>query len=140
MAKVNAEQFADKHSSRLSGATEDIRRGVMNVTVSPTRKAAEKLDKMKANFNKAIDSGKVKRGLLRVDLPEWQQKMLEKGISRIPEGIQAARGKMIAFGEQLLAYEDGLQTKIKAMPDTTLEDSINRMTSWARGMAKFERK
>lgn len=140
MAKVNAEQFADKHAARLSGATEDIRRGVMAVTVSPTRKAAEKLDKMKANFNRAIDSGKVKRGLLRVDLPEWQKKMMEKGISRIPEGIQAARGKMVAFGEQLLAYEDNLQAKIKTMPDTTLEDSINRMTSWTRGMAKFERK
>lgn len=140
MAKLNAEQFAQKHADRLSSATEDIRRGVDRVTVAPTARAAEKLDKMKVNFNRAIDSGKVKRGLMRVDLPEWQSKMKEKGISRIPEGIQAAHDKMVAFGQQLLDYEDSLQGKIKGMPDVTLEDSINRMITWTRGMAKFERK
>jgi len=29
---------------------------------------------------------------------------------------------------------------VKKMPDVSLEDNINRMTTWIRGMAKFQRK
>jgi len=32
-----------------------------------------------------------------------------------------------------------VQSKVKAMPDTTLEDSINRMTTNVREIAKFRR-
>jgi len=39
-----------------------------------------------------------------------------------------------------LDYESGLQKEVETMPDLTLEDSISRMTTWVRGMAKFTRK
>jgi len=36
-----------------------------------------------------------------------------------------------------LPFQDRLKTQIEAMPDISLEDSINRMTTWIREMSKF---
>ena len=138
--KLTPEQFAEKHARRLKGATEDIRRGVQNVTESPTAKAAAKQDKMLQNLQAAVSSGKWARGLKRVTLDEWKEKTLTKGIGRIAAGVDAAHDKMVDFGTQLLDHEAGLQREIEGMPDLTLEDSISRMTAWTRGMAKFTRK
>ena len=41
------------------------------------------------------------------------------------------------FAGQLLPYEQDLLGKLEKMPDLTLEDSINRATTWIRNMAKF---
>lgn len=138
--RVTAEEYADKQARRLKAATEDIRRGVQRVTVSPTQKAAEAQDKMIARLTESVQSGKWAAGLRRVSLEEWKSKMLEKGIQRIPAGIDAAHDKVVAFASDLLAFEDTLLTKIEAMPDLTLEDSIARANAWMRGMSKFKRR
>jgi len=138
--KLTAEQFAEKHARRLKGSTEDIRQGVQRVTVAPTLQAVAKKDKMIQNLTEAVQSGKWERGLKRVSLDEWKEKTLTKGIGRIAAGIDSAHDKMVDFGGQLLDYESGLQKEVETMPDLTLEDSISRMTTWVRGMAKFTRK
>ena len=140
MARVTPEEFQEKHARRLKGATEDIRRGVERVTEAPTLKAAAKKDKMKANLNAALDSGKWERGLKRVTLDEWKGKTIDKGIGRISAGIDAAAPKVVAFAQELLPHIDAQKQAIAKLPDVTLEDNINRMTSFIRGMAKFQRK
>lgn len=139
MARVTPEEFAEKHARRLKGATEDIRRGVENVTEAPTLKAAAKIDKMKRNLLEAIDSGKVERGLKRVGLEDWKDKMISKGINRIPEGIDAAHDKQVAFASELLPYEDNLKRDVSKMSDLSFEDNVQRMVAWSRGMHKFKR-
>jgi len=139
MAKVTPDEFVEKHARRLKGATEDIRRGVERVTESPTIKAAAKQEKMKMNLNAALDSGKWAAGLKRVSLEEWKGKMIDKGIGRIAAGIDAAAPKVRSFAAELLPHIDTLQGQIKTMPDVSLEDNINRMTTFIRGMAKFKR-
>lgn len=139
MAKLTPDEFVDKHARRLKGATEDIRRGVERVTESPTAKAAAKKDKMKANLVAALDSGKWERGLKRVTLEDWKGKMIDKGVGRIAAGIDAAAPKVRAFASELLPHIDKVQAEIKSMPDVSLEDNINRMTTFIRGMAKFKR-
>ncbi|NVM22311.1 MAG: hypothetical protein HWN68_11095, partial [Desulfobacterales bacterium] len=140
MARVTPEEFQEKHARRLKGAVEDIRRGVERVTESPTAKAAAKKTKMKTNLNAAIDSGKWERGLKRVSVDEWKKKTVEKGIDRIAAGIDAAADKQVAFARELLPFIDTQKEGIKKLPDVTLEDNITRMTTFIRGMAKFERK
>ena len=140
MSKLTPEQAQEKHARRLKGSIEDIRLGVERVTTSPTEKAALKLDKMKLNLIKAIDSGKVERGLKRVSLDEWKQKTINKGLNRIGAGIDEAKDKVTTFYGQLFPYQDQVKSKIDKMPDTTLEDSISRMTTFVRDMAKFQRK
>lgn len=139
MARVTPDEFASKWASRLSGATEDVRRGVQRVTEAPTQKAAAKKDKMKTKLVQAIDSGKWERALRAVDLGSWQAAFMEKGINRIASGAQASQRKMSEFASKLLPHIDAAVSKIQSMPDVTLEDNINRMTAFIREMAKFKK-
>jgi hypothetical protein len=140
MARVDADQFVEKHARRLKGAMEDMRRGVERVTEAPTAKAARKVDKLKANWLKAVDEGKWARRLNSVSLDEWKSKMIEKGIPRVSAGIDAAADKVRAFAQELLPHIDAGKAAIEKMPDVTLEDNIQRMTAFIRHMAKFKRK
>ena len=138
--KLTAEEFADKHARRLKGSIDDIRSGVGKVTIAPTLQAAAKQDKMLQNLTAAVQSGKWAARLKAVDLPTWQDKILNKGLGRIASGIDGAHDKVVAFAAQLLPYEASLQDQVGKMPDLTLEDSVNRASSWIRGMSKFTRK
>lgn len=139
MARVTAEQAADKLIRRLSAAGEDIRLGVESVTESPTRAAAAKKDKMRQNILTAIDNGKWEAGLNRVTVEDWKTATVNKGIPRISAGIQGAKNKLTDFYGKLLPFQDALAAKVKKMPDLTLDDSINRMTTFIKGMAQFKK-
>lgn len=139
MAKLTPKEFQEKHNRRLKAATEDMRLGVERVSVSPTAEAAKKADKMRANIIKAIDDGKWAAGLNRVTLEDWKSKMINKGIGRVAAGIDEAAPKVEAFAAKLLPHIEAGQTSIRNLPDVTLEDSINRMTTFIRHMSKFKR-
>jgi len=139
MAKLTATEFQEKHARRLKASTEDMRRGIDRVTESPTAKAASKQDKMLANLTASVQSGKWAAGLKRVSLEEWKRKTRDVGVNRVAAGIDAAKDKVVAFAEDLLPHIDRGKEKISAMPDITLDDSINRMTSFIRHMAGFKR-
>lgn len=140
MARVSPEEFVEKHARRTKGATEDMRRGVERVSESPTAKAAMKADKMRQNINAALDSGKWQRGLQRVTLEDWKDKMLNKGVGRVAAGIDAAAPKVRGFAEEFLPFQDRVTAETHKMPDVTLEDGINRMVNQIRGVAKFQRR
>jgi len=139
MAKLTAAQYQEKHARRLKASVEDVRAGIDRVTESPTEKAAAKKDKMLANLTASVNSGKWEAGLKRVSLEEWKAKARDVGVNRIAAGIDAAKSKTIAFAEALLPHIDAGQSAIKSMPDTTLDDNINRMNTFVRHMAKFKR-
>jgi len=139
MAKLTATEFQEKHARRLKGSVEDVRRGIDRVTESPTEKAAAKSDKMLTNLTRAVTDGKWAAGLKRVSLEEWKRKARDIGVNRIAAGIDGSKDKVVAFAEQLLPHIDRGQDKIKAMPDVTLDDNINRMTSFIRHMSEFKR-
>lgn len=137
MAKLTPEQFQEKHARRLKESIPDMRAGIERVTVSPTAQAAKKLDKLRANLIKSIDSGKMKRKMEAVTVEEWRSKMLSKGLNRVAAGIDEAAPKVVKFAAKLLPHVDKVQAEVRKMPDLTLEDNINRATTMMRGMAKF---
>lgn len=139
MAKLTASEFQEKHARRLKAAVEDVRKGIDRVTENPCEKAALKQDKMLTNLTAAVTSGKWAAGLKRVSLEDWKKNARDIGVNRIAAGIDGAKTKVIAFAEQLLPHIDREKAKIAAMPDVTLDDNINRMTSFVRGMANFKR-
>lgn len=139
MSKLTPEEFQEKHARRLKESIPDITRGIERVTESPTMKAAAKEDKMKHNIMEALNSGKWKRGLMRVSLDDWKKAATEKGVPRISIGIDAAAPKVTKFAGELLSFEDNLKTSVDKMPDISFEDSINKMVTWVRGMKKFKR-
>ena len=137
MAKVTPEEFADKWVRRTSGAVTDMRSGVEKVTESPCAKAAKKGDKMIAGITAAVQSGKWAKKLAAVSTEDWKKAMLEKGIGRVAQGVESARGKSAAFAAKLLPAVDAAAAKVKAMPDLTIEDSVNRVATFIREMSKF---
>lgn len=137
MAKLNAQEFREKHARNLKASQPDIRRGIERVTVAPGKAAAAKQEKMKANINASIDSGKWAKNVSKVSLSDWQTKAINKGIPRIATGIDAAAAKVEAFASRLLPAVDAAVNKIKTMPDLTLDDNIARMGAYAREMARF---
>jgi len=139
MAKLTAVEFQEKHARRLKAAVEDVRKGIDRVTENPCEKAAAKQDKMLTNLTAAVTSGKWAAGLKRVSLEDWKKNARDIGVNRIAAGIDGAKAKVIGFAEQLLPHIDREKAKIASMPDVTLDDNINRMTSFVRGMAAFKR-
>lgn len=137
MAKLTPKEVQDKHARRLKGAIDDMRSGIAKVTVAPTLQAAAKQDKMKQKLNESIDSGKWAQGLKAVSLDEWKEKITNKGLPRVAAGIDGAAAKVEKFYDQLLPHIDKTVEEVKKMPDLTLEDSINRVGTFIRGMAKF---
>jgi hypothetical protein len=138
--RITPEEYADKQARRLKASIDDIRSGIEKVDEAPTAKAAQKQDKMLQNLTHAVQSGVWASRLKAVSLDEWKNKALNKGLGRIASGIDGAKDKQVAFAGQLLEYQKGLLSKVEKMPDLTLEDSINRMTEWVRGMSKFSKK
>jgi len=139
MPKVTPEEGADKLISNAKSAAPRIAAQVDKVTEAPTAAAAKKLDKMRMKFNEAVDSGKVKRGLDRVTLGDWQAAMKTKGIPRIASGLDSARDKITEFNREFYPFLEGVERDVHAMPDTTLEDGINRMVTNVRKIAEFKR-
>jgi hypothetical protein len=95
---------------------------------------------MRARLMERFDDGTIKRRLEGVTLEDWKRKTSEVGVNRIAQGIDGAKDKVVAFAEQLLPAVEAAQNKVKAMPDLTLEDSINRMTTFVRDMSKFKKR
>ncbi|MDO8682637.1 MAG: hypothetical protein Q7N50_04060 [Armatimonadota bacterium] len=139
MARVTPEEYAAKQATRLKAALSDVSSGIDRVRVSPMSKAADQAPKMLAKISESINSGRWAANTRKVTLQEWQTKTKEKGIPRIAGGIDAAHDKQVAFASKLLPAVDAAAAKVNAMPSVTLEDGINRMTTFVRDMAKFKK-
>ena len=122
------------------GAVAQMRAGIERVTTAPGQAAARKADKMLANVTEAVTSGKWAARVGAVSLEEWKRKALEKGVGRVAAGVDAAKSDMAAFFSELFPFQESLQSRVQQMPDTTLEDSIQRSAEWIRGMAEFSRR
>lgn len=140
MARKTPAEATEKWGRNLKGSIPDIEAGVDRVTEAPGKKAAAKAEKMLANLTAAVRDGTWARRVGGVSLEEWKTAMKGKGVGRIAAGVDGATAKTEEFFAQLFAYQDTIQGKLAAMPDLTLEDSINRMTTWVRDMAKFSKK
>lgn len=139
MVKISPSEYSEKWARKLKGSTEDIRRGIERVTEAPGVKAAQKQEKMKQNLLKSIDDGTWARRVASVDVSEWKDKALKKGIGRISQGVDEAGGKMQDFASEFFPHLEEGQRKVNAMPDITLEDNINRASEMMRHNAKFTR-
>jgi len=137
MARISPEDRAEKLARNLKNALDDIRKGVDRVSEAPGKKAAAKKDKMRANLMAAIDSGKWEQNVASYPLEDWKEDMKTKGINNIPTGIDRAKNKIVKFAQQQDEHQAKIDSKLKSMPDLTLEDNIRRMEVQVREMAKF---
>lgn len=137
MARLTADQAAEKWASRLSGATTEITNGVNAVTKAPGASAAAAVEVWAARTLAAKQ--KWARNVGRVSLSEWQDKMRTVGIPRIAQGAMANKPKVTAFMNEFLPFVDQVTARVRAMPNATIEDGIARAIEQIRGNAKFQR-
>lgn len=135
MARVSAQEYAEKWGRRLKGSTEDIRRGIARVSQAPGERAARAQDLMKTKLNASIDDGTWAAQVSAVSLQDWQQAASKKGVDRIAQGVDAAAPGQAQMAERLLAAVDNAAAKANALPKGTLEDSISRASTFIRTMA-----
>lgn len=134
MARVTPQEYAEKWARRLRGATEDIRRGVERVDTAPGELAVQNQDALLQNFVDSVNSGLWAARTRAVSLQDWKQATIDKGIPRIGQGVESAQPKMAAMAAELLPAVDAAAAAARALPKVTLEDSIQRMTTFVREM------
>jgi len=128
--------IAEKQVRRTSEAIPDMEEGIKAVTTSPTELAAQNLDVAKANYSRAIESGKMARNLRAVTLADWQSKTLAK-VGRVAEGVREAQPTIQAFHTQRNAAQVNIDRDLAKVQKRTLADSIRRVTIQIEGMSKF---
>lgn len=137
MAHGSPADVAADWSSKLSGSTEKVRRGVEAVSVAPGEKAAQAADlwirRVQESRTKWADR------VRSVSLGDWKQAMTEKGLARIASGAQAAQPKMERFLAEFLPHVDAVAQRVRAMPKGSIEESIARAAAQIRGNATFKR-
>jgi len=136
MTRVTPQEGTTKWVNRLSAAVPDVQAGINKVTVAPGMQAAQKFQKWQQNTMAAAQKWKNNTGA--VSLQQWQQ-AASQGTARIATGAQQKQGKYESFAAQFYPYLDSQVAKIKAMPDTTPEDRIQRAVAMMRANAQFKR-
>jgi hypothetical protein len=140
MARVNAQQYAELWSQRLTAAQPRIRQGIEQTSESPAAKAVQAEAKFRQNLNQAIDDGRWRDSLGKVTLQDWKSATIDKGLPRLAGGVQQVvnSGAQAKMAQRLLQAVDASVSSISDMPSTTLDDNINRMTSFVRAMSQYK--
>jgi len=125
--KLTPTELSDKWARRTKAAVADAVAGVNRVTESPAAKAVAKQDKMLANLTASIQDGTWAKRLEGVSLDEWKTKTAAKISERLAGGVDGAAAKRGKFDTWLVGSLNEVLPTIDAMPDLTIEDSVNRV-------------
>jgi hypothetical protein len=136
MARMTAQEFADKWGRRLKAAQPDIVAGVKRVTQAPGVKAAAQQDVMLNNLAAAVTDGTWAKRVAGVSLADWQNATANKGAQRIAAGVDGAAGKVQSMAGPLLSAIDAAVAVVEQTPRGDIETNINRSATFAREMAK----
>mgnify|MGYP007071617666 CR=1 FL=1 len=99
-----ASDSAKKWGERAGSAAGDYVKGAQNTTKDQAANAKAAIPVMKAAINKAIDSGRVAKGLDKSGKAGWQRGIEEKGGSRYSEGVNTA-GAQSKYATNSGAYD-----------------------------------
>jgi hypothetical protein len=135
--RATPEMATSKWVTNIGAATERMTAGAQRVQKAPGLAAAAAADKWLARVTQSKDKFKTNVG--RVTLQQWQTSYINIGVPRVSQGAQAKQDKVLAFHQEFLPYLTRGVATIDQMPNTTLEDGINRATAMIRYNAKFKR-
>ncbi len=136
MTRVSPTEGTAKWVSRLSAATADISSGIAKVTTAPGQQAAQSYMKYQNNVQAAFP--KWKNNVAAVSLSQWQQ-AATAGVQRVAQGAQQKQGKYQNFAQQFYPFLDNNVAAIKAMPNATFEDRVQRAVAMMRKNSEFKR-
>lgn len=135
---TNAAAVAARWAQNLGAATDKIKAGIQAVTQSPTAKAAANANNYLLGVQRAVSSGKFQASLQAVSLQDWQNAMINKGLTRIASGATQAQPKMQAFMSQWLPYEAAGVAQLASTPRGTIDQNISRAVAMMRYNSQFK--
>lgn len=129
------EEIAAAWAQGLQRSGDKITAGIRSTTVAPGQAAARQKQVWLQNIQANAD--KWAKNTAAVTLAEWQESMITKGVPRIAAGAAAAQPKFATFMGALLPHIDRVKAGLPARGG--LEQNIDRMTRFVRGMATFNK-
>lgn len=138
MALPTPTEATNKLINRVQGAQTEYLKGIDAVQVNPMEQAAQKANKAKLNYSKAIDDGKWARGLRRVSFDQWKTITKQKGQERWASGVNQAKQKIQTFFSQFIPFLESHLRVINAMPTDTDVQREQKMLENMRGIKKFK--
>lgn len=135
--RVDATQATQKWVTNIGSATDRMKAGALSVQKAPGQAAAAAADKWLQRVQQAKQKFATNVG--RVSLAEWQNAYINVGIPRVSQGAQAKQAKYQQAMADFLPYLAQGVAKIDAMPNVTLQDSINRATAMIQHNAGYKR-
>lgn len=138
MAIPDATTVAQRWVQGGTGATQKWLDGANSTTVDPTALAIAAGPKYLQNVNTAYQQGRYQRGLQRSGKTGWLAGINGKGSTAYAGGISASEQKFATAIAPVLAFESALQSRVKAMPNVTPQDAVNRAVAWITGMQQYK--
>lgn len=135
---MTAEQIAEKQVRRSQAASADYKAGVMGVKESPTKKAAEAVDRYLSGIQKAVADGSYVEGCNSVSLGDWQNKTATKGGANYAPGVAAAQQTIADFHQQRAQQQSSIDAELQSMPRGDKETNIQRAVTQMRRMGEFK--
>lgn len=126
MAHGSAADVATKWSQRSQAAAPDYTTGIQRVTTAPGQLAAAASATWLARLNDPATVAKFQRKVAAVSLQAWQNAATQYGASRYSQGVAAKEGKFASAMQNLLPFIDNAVAQVKAMPNATFEDRLQR--------------
>lgn len=130
VTNVDPATLAANWAKNLSAATDRIKAGVQAVTTPPGQAAAAASDRWLANVSAA--QATFRKNVAAVSLSDWQDAFVNKGLTRIPGGAQAAQTKFASTLGKILNAQKSIVSSLPARGD--VEANIARSASFIRAM------
>jgi len=121
---MSAQEIFEQYKTRMGQSRERILKGIKNPKRSPTQAAIDNKDKMRANWQKAMDAGRWEKGLQESGDERWRNNFEKVGVDKITTGIEANKTKILAAFEKVDAAGKAVREAVKGMPNNNIEDAL----------------
>jgi hypothetical protein len=134
MAKLNAQQLADKWSRRLTAAGPDIQAGVDRTTKDPGALAAAAKPLWVAKMADPATATTWATNVAKVGAASWKDAMKNKGIPRLQTGVARAVQTKIGRWTSLLSAVDAAVADANVHPRGDINANLARANTFAMSM------
>ena len=128
------DRIVPKQIERAQAAAPDYKAGVMAPARDPIAAARAANAKRIANLQKSLTNKTWENTMAKLTMADWQGPASTKGADRFGPGVAAAEAKIRAFWSKWHPILSGVQTAVRAMPETTDSQREARMLANLRGL------
>jgi hypothetical protein len=134
MARVNAQQLADKWGRRMQAASQDIAAGVDRTTKDPGALAAAAKTLWVSRISDPAVQNSWATNVAKTGAASWKDAMKNKGIPRLATGIARAQQTKIGRWTSLLSAVDAAVADANAHPRGDINANLARANTFALSM------